>query len=64
MSTAAIDQILDLMDEAFEGKAKGWHSLLGNLRSAPPEAWRWAPPGAVRSRGGRGHHDGARPGYL
>lgn len=49
MATPVVDQLLHLMDEAFEGKDKDWHSLLGNLRSVPPEAWRWVPPGGARS---------------
>jgi hypothetical protein len=49
MATVGVEQVLFLMDEAFEGKDKDWHSLLGNLRSVPPEAWRWPPPGGQRT---------------
>ncbi len=47
MATAAVDQLLYLLDEAFEGE--DWHSLLGNLRDVAPEEWRWVPPGGQRS---------------
>ena len=47
MATAAVDQLLYLVDEAFEGE--DWHSLLGNLRDVAPEEWRWVPPGGQRS---------------
>ncbi len=47
MATAAVDQLLYLLDEAFEGE--DWHSLLTNLRDVAPEEWRWVPPGGQRS---------------
>ncbi len=47
MPTPAVDQLLYLLDEAFEGE--DWHSLLGNLRDVAPEGWRWVPPGGQRS---------------
>ncbi len=47
MATAAVDQLLYLLDEAFEGE--DWHSLLANLRTIAPEEWRWVPPGGQRS---------------
>ncbi len=47
MATAAVDQLLYLLDEAFEGE--DWHSLLVNLRAVAPDEWRWAPPGGQRS---------------
>ncbi len=47
MATAAVDQLLYLLDEAFEGE--DWHSLLTNLRAVAPEEWRWVPPGGQRS---------------
>ena len=47
MATAAVDQLLYLLDEAFEGE--DWHSLLVNLRAVAPEEWRWLPPGGQRS---------------
>ncbi|MGH2557523.1 MAG: DinB family protein [Thermomicrobiales bacterium] len=59
MATVAVDQLRCLMDEAFEGKGKDWHSLLRNLRSAPAESWRWVPPGGVRSIADLAQHVGA-----
>jgi uncharacterized damage-inducible protein DinB len=59
VATPAVDQLLHLMDEAFEGKGKDWHSLLRNLGSVPAEAWRWAPPGGVRSVRDLAQHVGA-----
>ena len=47
MTTAAVGQLLYLLDEAFAGE--DWHSLLGNLRAVAPEEWRWVPPGGDRS---------------
>lgn len=47
MATAAVDQLLYLLDEAFAGE--DWHSLFSNLRDISPEEWRWTPPGATRS---------------
>ena len=47
MATAAVNQLLYLLDEAFAGE--DWHSLLGNLRAVAPEEWRWVPPGGQRS---------------
>lgn len=46
MSTAAIQQLLYLMDQAFEGEH---HALLANLRSLRDEDWAWVPPGGGRS---------------
>ncbi len=37
MARAAVDELLDLLDEAFEGE--DWHSLLANLRDVAPEEW-------------------------
>ena len=34
MATPAVDQLLYLLDEAFEGG--DWHCLLGNLRAVSP----------------------------
>jgi uncharacterized damage-inducible protein DinB len=59
LTTPAVEQLLNIMGEAFEGKGKDWHSLLRNIRSAPPEAWRWAPPGGVRSIADVVQHVGA-----
>ena len=47
MSTAAVDQLLYLLDLAFAGE--DWHALLGNLRDISAEEWRWRPPGGSRS---------------
>src|SRR5207248_9166675 len=47
MTTAAVGQLLYLLDEAFAGE--DWHSLLGNLRAVAPEEWRWVRPGGDRS---------------
>lgn len=46
-----VAQLVQLLDEAFAGDAlagEDWHSLLGNLRTVPSEAWDWLP--AVGSR--------------
>jgi uncharacterized damage-inducible protein DinB len=47
MSRAAIEQLLYLMDEAFEANRE--HCLLANLRSVPDDAWTWLPPAGSRS---------------
>ena len=47
MSTSSIEQLLYLMDQAFEGH--GEHALLSNLRSVQEEDWRWVPPDGGRS---------------
>jgi hypothetical protein len=47
MAAVAVSQLLNLLDEAFEGG--DWHSLLSNLRSLAPEDWPWTPPGGDRS---------------
>ncbi len=47
MARACIEQLLYLMDEAFEGH--GEHSLLANLRSVPDDDWLWLAPGGGRS---------------
>ncbi len=44
---SGIDQLLYMMDSAFDGKE--WHSLLGNLASVKDEEWDWVPPGGVRT---------------
>ncbi len=46
MTRAAVEQLLYLLDEAFEGE---WHSFLGNLHAVTPEEWRWVPPGGSRT---------------
>lgn len=47
MTGPAVDQLLCLLDEAFEGQE--WHALLPNLWSVTPEAWNWVPPRGHRS---------------
>lgn len=47
MSTAAVDQLLYLLDSAFDDE--DWHSLLGNLREIAPVEWTRTPPGGRRS---------------
>ena len=48
MSRALIEQLLYLMDEAFDA-AEQDHSLLANLRSVPDDGWLWVPSGGARS---------------
>ena len=48
MSRAIIEQLLYIMDEAFEG-AEQEHSLLGNLRPLREDDWDWLPSGGARS---------------
>jgi hypothetical protein len=48
-SRAAVDQLLYLLDEAFEGIEKPWHSMLGNLASVTEDDWLWVPPGGART---------------
>ena len=47
---AAIEQLLYLMDEAFEGEGalEGAHSFLANLISVNDDDWFWLPPGGGR----------------
>jgi uncharacterized damage-inducible protein DinB len=47
MGRSAVDQLLYLMDEAFEGNR--WHSLLVNLQAVGEEDWLWTPPDGRRS---------------
>ena len=47
MGDAGVQQLLHLMDEAFEGN--GDHSLLANLRSVREDDWLWVPPGGART---------------
>ncbi len=49
MSRAALEQLLCLLDEAFEGIEQPWHSVLGNLRSVTEEGWLWTPPNGART---------------
>jgi uncharacterized damage-inducible protein DinB len=47
MGDPAIEQILYLLDRAFEDDEE--HSLLANLRTVTPEDWPWRPRGGGRS---------------
>ena len=47
MTTPGVEQMLYLMDKAFEGH--GEHALLANLKSVMDEDWAWLPPGGERS---------------
>jgi len=47
MSRAAVEEILYLLDQAFDGDDE--HSLLANLRNVRPHDWTWRPPGGSRS---------------
>jgi hypothetical protein len=49
MTRAAVDQLLYLLDESFEGIDKPWHSMLGNLASVTEDDWLWVPPGGTRT---------------
>ena len=46
MGRSRIEELLSLMDLAFEGSQ---HSLLKNLRSVAPDSWERKPPGGTRS---------------
>ncbi len=47
MSRTAIENMLYLLDQAFEGHDE--HALLVNLASVSEEQWLWQPPGGVRT---------------
>jgi len=47
MTRAGIEQMLYMMDSAFDGER--WHSVLTNLASVKDEDWDWAPPGGRRT---------------
>ena len=47
MTSPGVEQLLYLMDEAFEGSKE--HALMNNLRSVPDGDWLWTPPGGERS---------------
>lgn len=47
MARDAVDQLLYLLDRAFDGRE--WHSLLGNLRAVTEADWRWVPRHGHRS---------------
>ncbi|MDO8614109.1 MAG: DinB family protein [Dehalococcoidia bacterium] len=50
MGRAGVEQLLYLMDQAFEAReAHEWHSLLSNLESVRDEDWLRVPDGGVRS---------------
>ncbi len=50
MNRAAIDQLLYLMDSAFEGlEDAGGHALMANLRSVTEQEWAWLPTDGGRS---------------
>ena len=53
MSRTAVEQLLHLMDRAFEGvgdsPADVGHSFIANLRSVGEDDWLWTPPGGDRS---------------
>jgi uncharacterized damage-inducible protein DinB len=48
VTRAAVDQLLYLMDEAFDGPGNE-HSLLANLESLGDEDWDWQPSGGTRT---------------
>jgi DinB superfamily len=47
VTRAAIEQLLYLMDEAFDAEGHE-HSFLANVRSVKEEDWHWVPPGGSR----------------
>jgi len=60
LSRAAVEQLLYLLDEAYEGIDKPWHSMLGNLASITEDDWLWTPTGGARTiRGITSHVGGA-----
>lgn len=58
MSRAAVDQLLYLMDEAFDSSDHE-HSLMANLRSVAQDDWAWLPENAERSIAAIAGHVGA-----
>lgn len=46
-SRAAVDALVTLLDEAFEGNDE--HALLANVRDVDESIWRWVPAGGGRS---------------
>ena len=52
MTRSGIEQLLYMMDQAFEGDPSGrgqWHALLVNLASLRDEDWTWLPPDGKRT---------------
>jgi uncharacterized damage-inducible protein DinB len=50
MARAAVEELLYVMDQAFDAPGEGqWESLLPNLADVSDDAWREVPPGASRS---------------
>jgi hypothetical protein len=47
MAAERVSELLELLDEAFQGPR--WHSLLRNLESVAPDDWLWVAPGGQRS---------------
>lgn len=47
MSKARVEELLFLLDQAFDGKTDA--SLMANLRNVSAEEWLWVPPGGGRS---------------
>ena len=47
MTPPGVEQLLYLLDQAFEGSKE--HALLANLRSVTDDDWLWLPPGGDRS---------------
>jgi hypothetical protein len=47
MSRAGIEQMLYMMDQAFESETG--ESLMRNLGSVPDDLWLWSPPGGKRT---------------
>lgn len=55
MGRSAIQQMLYMMDNAFEGdpswEGERWHAVLENLASVREDEWTWLPPDGRRSIG-------------
>jgi hypothetical protein len=53
VTRAAIEQLVFMMDSAFEGDParpdQSWHAVLVNLNSLKAEDWDWSPPGGRRT---------------
>ena len=53
MTRSAIEQLVFMMDNAFEGDParpdQSWHAVLVNLGSVQPDDWDWVPPGGRRT---------------